>query len=79
MPLIVKYTYADNSEELKRYPVQVWRKNDAAVTKAILSQKEIVKIEVDPNLETADVNTSNNVWPREEKSKSDFDRFKDNR
>ncbi|MGO1751936.1 MAG: M1 family metallopeptidase [Psychroflexus sp.] len=64
MPLIVKYTYADKTSEIKRYPVQVWRKNDKTVTKAILSQKKIIKIEIDPNLETADIDTKNNVWPR---------------
>jgi hypothetical protein len=64
MPLIVKYTYADQSSEIKRYPVQVWRKNDKEVTKAILSKKKIVKIEIDPNLETADIDTQNNIWSR---------------
>ena len=75
MPLIVEYSYADGTNELVKYPVQVWRKNDAEVKKVIATDKEIVGITVDPNQETADINTSNNSWPKKI-AKSDFDSFK---
>lgn len=75
MPILVEFQYADGTSEQVRYPVQVWRKNDNEVKKAIFSEKEIVKITVDPNQETADVDTSNNVWPREETT-SEFEAFK---
>ena len=75
MPILVEFQYADGTSEQVRYPVQVWRKNDNEVKKAIFSEKEIVKITVDPNQETADVDTSNNVWPREETT-SEFETFK---
>ena len=75
MPLIVQYEYADGSKEKVTYPAQIWRLNDKEVSKAIASEKEIVSIIVDPDLETADVDTSNNSWPIEEKE-SDFDKFK---
>ncbi|RCW90190.1 M1 family metallopeptidase [Winogradskyella arenosi] len=75
MPLIVEYTYADGTTSRETYPAQVWRLNDQEVSKAIASEKEIVSIVVDPDLETADVDTSNNSWPKEVKS-SDFDKFK---
>ena len=75
MPLIVQYEYADGSKEKVTYPAQIWRLNDKEVSKAIASEKEIVSITVDPDLETADVDTSNNSWPIEEKE-SDFDKFK---
>ncbi len=65
MPLIVEYTYADNTTERVTYPVQVWRKNDASVRKVIPSNKEIIKIQVDPDLETADIDVTNNSFPRE--------------
>jgi hypothetical protein len=42
----------------------------------LTSEKEIVGIQVDPNEETADVNTTNNSWPQEEVM-TDFDRFKE--
>ena len=66
MPVIVEYSYADGSSETVRYPVQVWRKNDNEFNKVVATEKEIVKIVVDPKLETADVNIENNTWPREE-------------
>lgn len=77
MPLIVDYTYADGSKERVRYPVQVWRKNDNEMKKIITTDKEIIGIELDPNQETADVNPSNNSWPKTEEM-SEFDQFKAN-
>ena len=76
MPILVEFEYADGTTEMIRYPVQVWRKSDDVVKKAIFTEKEIVKITVDPNQETADVDTSNNTWPRENKA-SEFDSFKE--
>jgi hypothetical protein len=75
MPLIVEYAYADGSKERVTYPVQLWRKNDAGVKKIITSDKELVGVTVDPDNETADVNTENNSWPKKE-APSDFDKFK---
>ena len=74
MPLIVEYTYEDGSKEKVTYPAQVWRKNDKEVSKAVASDKEITNIVVDPDLETADVDTSNNSWPRAEKE-GEFEKF----
>ena len=74
MPIIVEYTYADGSKEKKTYPAQIWRYNDKEVTKAVYSNKEIINIAIDPDLETADVDTSNNSWPKKQASK--FDKFK---
>ncbi|MFK7833093.1 MAG: M1 family metallopeptidase [Winogradskyella sp.] len=75
MPIIVEYTYADGTKERETYPAQIWRLNDKEVSKAKASDKEIVSIIVDPDLETADVDTSNNTWPKEVKE-SEFDNFK---
>lgn len=76
MPIIVEYTYADGTKNRETYPAQIWRLNDNEVSKTIASEKEIVSIIVDPDLETADIDTSNNSWPKEIKQ-SDFDQFKD--
>ncbi|MFD1615557.1 M1 family metallopeptidase [Gelatiniphilus marinus] len=76
MPIIVEYAYADGTFKTEKYPAQIWRFNDNEVNKAIASEKEIISIKIDPNLETADVDTSNNSWPKEEKQ-SQFDQFKD--
>ncbi|AXT60792.1 M1 family peptidase [Aquimarina sp. AD10] len=64
MPLIVEYTYEDGTSETVTYPAQIWRKNDATVKKALASEKAISKIVVDPKQETADIDTSNNSWPK---------------
>ncbi|MGB8705406.1 MAG: M1 family metallopeptidase [Gillisia sp.] len=76
MPLIVEYTYADGTSKKVTYPVQIWRKNDQEVNKVIASDKEITKVVVDPDLETADVNLNNNSWPQEQKEDK-FQKFKD--
>ena len=76
MPLIVEYSYADGTTERVTYPVQLWRKNDASVKKVVASNKQLVGVTVDPDLETADVNLDNNNWPKKE-SPSDFEKFKE--
>ncbi len=76
MPLIVEYTYADGSTENVTYPAEIWRKNDKEVSVVLSSQKELTGIVVDPKAETADIDTTNNGWPRKEK-KSDFDQMKE--
>lgn len=76
MPIIVEYKYADGTSEIQKYPAEIWRFNDKEVSKAIATDKEIVSIIVDPNEETADIDTSNNSWPRKAEQ-SRFDQFKD--
>ncbi len=77
MPIIAEYTYSDGSTERITYPAQIWRKNDSSVGKVIASEKEITKIVVDPDEETADIDTSNNSWPKRKKL-GEFKRFKEN-
>ena len=74
MPIIVEFTYKDGTKDRKTYPAQIWRYNDAQITKVINSDKEIVNITLDPDQETADVDTSNNNWPKKQASK--FSKFK---
>ena len=66
MPLIVEYKYADGTSKKVTYPAQVWRKNDNEVKKVIASEKELISITVDPDLETADIDVTNNSWPKKE-------------
>ncbi|MFS4416298.1 M1 family metallopeptidase [Maribacter sp. 2307ULW6-5] len=76
MPLIVEYTFADGSTKNITYPAEIWRKNDAEVKVVLPSEKELTGVLVDPKLETADIDTTNNSWPRTEQP-SEFDNFKD--
>ncbi len=75
MPIIAEYTYSDGSTKRVTYPPQIWRKNDESVGKVVASDKEITKIMVDPDEETADIDTSNNSWPKRKKL-GEFDTFK---
>ncbi len=75
MPLIVEYTYADGTKENITYPPEIWRKNDVEVKRVIASQKELVGIVVDPKAETADIDVTNNSWPKKQEN-TDFDKFK---
>ena len=76
MPLIVRFTYDDGTNETIKYPARIWRMNDTEISKVIPALKKIVKIEADPDEVTADIDTSNNVWPKEEVV-SKFDAFKE--
>ena len=76
MPIIVDIEYEDETTQRITYPAQVWRKNDKEVSKLVTSNKKLVSIQVDPDLETADIDTSNNSWPKKEE-KSKFDAFKE--
>ncbi|MBF4986367.1 M1 family peptidase, partial [Nonlabens mediterrranea] len=67
MPIIIEYTYADGTTETATHPAEIWRLNDKEVSLSKATQKEIVGIVIDPKLETADIDTSNNSWPQEPK------------
>jgi len=75
LPLIVDITYEDGETERKSYPAQIWNKNDAEVKKVYATAKKITNILVDPDLETADIDMTNNSWPKK-KQDSQFDTFK---
>ena len=77
MPIIIDIKYEDGQTVRKRYPAQVWRKNDKEVKKIITSDKKITEIVLDPDKETADIDERNNSWPKKE-DQTDFDKFKSN-
>ena len=74
MPIIVELEYVDGSKERHTFPAQIWMKDDKEVTKVFRTTLAIKKITLDPDLETADIDTSNNSWPKKDDSK--FDKFK---
>ena len=75
MPIIIDIEYDDGTIERKKYPAQVWRKNDSEIRKVLTSNKKILSVSLDPDKETADIDTSNNSWPEKE-IESEFDKFK---
>ncbi len=76
MPIILELTYEDGTKERKTFPAQIWRYNENEVKKVFKTQKAITNLLIDPDLETADVDVSNNSWPKEVQQ-SDFDQFKE--
>ena len=64
MPLILKIRYADDSTEIVRYPAEIWRYDSETVSKLIVTDKEIVGLELDPYQETGDTDMDNNHFPR---------------
>ena len=72
MPLVVRFTLEDGSEEVKRIPAEVWHKNEDEFTKWFNVTQPVVQITLDPYLEMADTDRSNNYWPAmQEPSKFD--------
>jgi hypothetical protein len=72
MPIIVQITYEDGTVDNYKYPAQIWRQNNETAKKVYAANKAIKQIQIDPKLETADIDVNNNSWPKAE-SKSKFD------
>ncbi|HLY68309.1 MAG TPA: M1 family metallopeptidase [Puia sp.] len=66
MPIIIEWTYKDGTKEIDRIPAQVWRKSEDKLTKVFMKDKEVASIKLDPMRETADIDESNNSWPKVE-------------
>ncbi len=64
MPIILQWNYKDGSSEVERISAYIWRKNEKNVMKAFLKDKEVDSIVLDPYLETSDIDTKNNQWPK---------------
>ena len=64
MPVIVKIQYADGSQEIRRYPAELWRRNGQVVSKLLVLDRQAVQVELDPHLQTADADRDNNYFPR---------------
>ena len=65
MPVILQMTYADNTQEIQTIPAEIWRKNNAQVTKVIVTKKPVISFVIDPFQQTADTDLSNNAFPRQ--------------
>ena len=75
MPIIIEWTFTDNTTQIDRITVYIWRKDEYYVTKNFLLPKEVKSIQIDPYRETADINEENNVWPTTT-TQSSFQLFK---
>ena len=63
MPIIVELQFEDGTSENHTFPAQIWRRNNETSKRVFATNKKVIKIQLDPKLETADIDTNNNVWP----------------
>ncbi len=76
MPVILEIELTDGSKKELRIPAEIWRRNSKAISKLIITEKEIKSLVLDPDLETADGDVENNYYPRR-RIKSRFRLFKE--
>lgn len=74
-PIVIEWTFKDGTKEIEIVPAEIWRINEQEVSRVFSKDKEVVNIVVDPNAATADINTSNNTFPRKAEE-SKFDQIK---
>jgi hypothetical protein len=77
MPVIIKLNYEDGTEEVLRFPAEVWRLNDVEAKKIIPTSKKVVKWTLDPYYEIADIDTDDNAFPREPAKPTKVQLFKE--
>jgi aminopeptidase N len=63
-PIILEWTFTDGTKEIEKIPAYIWRKDENKVTKVFAKAKQMASVKLDPHLETADIETANNSFPR---------------
>lgn len=63
MPIIVLLTLQDGSQQEVRLPAEIWRVDSNLCDTLVITEQPVVKFELDPYRETADVNRDNNHFP----------------
>lgn len=64
MPVILELTFDNGEKEVIRIPAEIWKMNDSIVSKVFVFDQAVSNMELDPFLETADVDRDNNYWPK---------------
>ncbi|WP_369410349.1 M1 family metallopeptidase [Neiella litorisoli] len=65
MPLIIQLDYQDGSSEIVHIPAEIWRHNPKKTSKLLWRDKKLASVTLDPHWQTADVDLSNNHYPRQ--------------
>jgi hypothetical protein len=63
-PLILEIQLASGKKIIQRIPAEIWRYNAKKITKLLVLDEPMTGLTEDPFLETADIDTGNNAWPR---------------
>ena len=75
MPLILEFSFTNDTREVIRIPAEIWRRHEQKVSKVFVFDKEVSSLRLDPFLETADTDLDNNSWPTK-KQPSRYELFK---
>ena len=75
MPVRLKVDYADNTTDEYLLPAEIWRSNPEQASRFVVTKKPIIQFTIDPYKEIADIDTSDNQFPREAE-KSDLELYK---
>jgi hypothetical protein len=59
-------------------PAEIWKMDAEQVSKVFFTKKEVKELQLDPQLQTADIDRSDNYWPQRT-PQSRFELFKYNR
>ncbi|HRF00542.1 MAG TPA: M1 family metallopeptidase [Pirellulaceae bacterium] len=78
MPILLDLELEDGSHQEVRIPAEIWRRNSERVSKMVVVGSPIRRIVLDPHLETADVDRTDNYFPPEI-PRSRFELFRDGR
>lgn len=60
MPVIIEFEFEDGTKQIERIPAEIWRFDQSSINKTFITEKKAINITLDPFLETADIDTSNN-------------------
>jgi aminopeptidase N len=63
MPVKIKVTYEDGTDEIVDLPVEIWQRGNSWNHLLTTGGKEVKSIELDPNKILPDINGSNDSWP----------------
>ncbi len=76
MPIILQMKFEDGTDSVATIPAEIWRKGDASVKQVFVTDKPVQEMVLDPYLQTADVDLSNNHWPAGKSAPSRFSLYK---
>jgi hypothetical protein len=61
-PLVLQFTFDDNTTASETIPAEIWRYSEVEVTKVFYFDKVLKSVQLDPFDKTGDINTRNNVF-----------------
>ena len=63
MPVILRFVLENGQIIDERLPAEIWLTDEQKFTKIFVLPSKAISVELDPLLETADIQVENNRWP----------------